>query len=124
MIVRQAREEDIPYLKTKLAESGGEQIDLDTARVWVAVEDEQIVGMLAARMTWQIEPLLLWGGNQVTKSRAGVGMYRAAEEWLQENVGVRWVFCITRRAAVGRWLGKLGWLRQYKGAATFVKYVR
>lgn len=126
MEIRQARQDELPLLKDKLAESKGEQIDLSRARVWVAVEGGEIIGMLPLRMCWQAEPLLLWGGNRVTKSRAGLLIYRAMEQWLRgpENVtGIRWLFAVTRKRATAKWLPKLGWHRQYKGAQTFLKYV-
>jgi hypothetical protein len=127
MEIRQARAEELPMLQAKLAESEGEQIDLMTARVWVAVEGGEIVGMLPARMCWQLEPMLLWKGNKITRSRAGVGMYRAAERWLgdrtENRTGIYWFFAVTRSKAVKAWASRLGWFRQYKGAWTFLKYL-
>jgi hypothetical protein len=124
--IRQARAEELPLLAVRLAESGGEQIDLQTARVFVAVEDGQILGMLSLRMTWQAEPLLLFGENTQKRRRAGIGLYHAMGAWIQgpdNRSGIRWLFAITRKKAVMGWLGKLGWFRQYKGAATFLKYL-
>ena len=129
MEIRQARAEEIPYLKQRLAESGGEQIDLDSARVWVAVEDGKILGILPLRLLWQAEPLLIFPEveNLFTRKRCGLGLYRAALDWLgsrENKTGIRWLFGITRSKAVEGWLRKLGWLHQYAGAKTFLKYAK
>jgi hypothetical protein len=129
MEIRQARAEEIPYLKSRLAETEGEQIDLDTARVWVAVENNRICGTLSLRLVWQAEPLLIFPEvtNKMTRRRAGLGMYRAMEKWLadptQNRTGIRWFFAVTRSKAVQKWSKALGWYRQYRGAATFLKYL-
>ena len=127
MEVRQARAEEIPFLKLKLAESGGEQIDLDRARIWVAVENGEIVGMLPARMVWQLEPMLVFSKNKITNSRACYGLFAAAQAWLADRnlnrTGIYWFFCVTRSKAVKAWAGRVGLLRQYKGATTYIKYL-
>lgn len=128
MEIRQARAEEIPLLAQRLAETEGEQVNLNTARIWVAVEDGVILGMLPLRLVWQAEPLLIFPEVQNTskRRRAGFGMYRAAIAWLgstDNKTGIRWLFGITRKKAVAGWLAKLGWHRQYKGAQTFIKYV-
>jgi len=129
MEFRQARAEELPELKRRLQESGGEHIDLDAARVFVAVEGGKVIGMLPLRMTWQAEPLLIFPEVDHThkRRRTGIGLYRAALAWLgdssQNRTGIRWLFGITRKQACKVWLQKLGWHRQYKGAATFIKYV-
>lgn len=128
MEFRQARADELIYLKYRLNKTDHEQIDLDRARVFVADQDGTLRGMLCLRLVWQAEPLLIF--DEVEKKserrRAGYGMYRAALKWLsstENRTGIRWLFGITRSAAVERWLLKLGWLRQYVGAKTFIKYV-
>jgi N-acetylglutamate synthase-like GNAT family acetyltransferase len=128
MEFRQARAEEIPYLRDRLSDSDGEQIDLAAARVWVAVEEGAIVGMLSIRMVWQAEPLLVFAEvkNTNTRRRAGLGLYCAMEAWLcgdDNRTGIRWLFAITRNGATGGWLEKLGWLRQYIGAKTYLKHM-
>ena len=127
MEVRQARSEEIPFLKQKLSESGGEQIDLDKARIWVAVEKGEIVGMLPARMVWQLEPMLVFSQNKITNSRACYGMFAAAEKWLADRnlnkTGIHWFFAVTRSRAVKAWAPRIGLHRIYKGAVTFVKHL-
>ena len=129
MEIRQATSSDTPFLKQKLSKSGGEQIDLDTSRIWVAVEKGEIVGMLAGRMVWQLEPMLVWSGNKMTDSRACYGMFAHACKWLgdrtQNKTGIYWFFFITRSKAVKDWAkhSSLSLYRIYKGAQTFVKYL-
>lgn len=127
MEIRQARADELPILKQKLAEAEGEQIDLDSARVWVAIDQGNIVGMLSARMTWQLEPLLIFADNKMTRRRAGLSLYRAAESWLGSRqlnrTGIHSFFAVTRSRAVMGWANRLGWFRQYRGAATFLKYL-
>lgn len=128
MIVRQARQDEIPELKQRLRESGGEEIDLDSARIWVAVEDGHILGMLSLRMMWQAEPLLVFPEvrNKHQRRRAGLGLYQAATGWLagpENKTDIRWLFGVTRSKAVAGWLRKLGWFQQYIGAKTFLKYL-
>jgi hypothetical protein len=129
MEIRQALACEIPFLKEKLSESKGEQIDLDSARVWVAVEDGKIIGMLPLRLIWQAEPLLIFPeiNERMTRRRAALMLYRESMKWLGNRSlnrsGIYWLFGITRSLAVMRWLEKLGWLRQYRGAATYVKYL-
>jgi N-acetylglutamate synthase-like GNAT family acetyltransferase len=126
--IRQARADEIPYLQARLAETEGEQINLNTARTWVAVEDGKLIGMLPLRMAWQAEPLHIF--PEVTRDaqrrRAGLLMYRAATSWIadrsQNKTGIHWLFGITRSKAVAGWLTKLGWHQQYIGAKTFLKY--
>lgn len=126
---RQARAEELPELKRRLEQSGGEVIDLEAARVWIALEDGQMVGMLSARMCWQLEPLIVFPEVKLkaTRRRAGLGMYLEATRWLgnrlENKSGIHWFFAITRSSAVKQWADRLGWLRQYRGAATFLKYL-
>lgn len=125
--IRQARADEIPFLKQKLAETEGEQIDLDSARVWVAIDQGSIVGMLSAHMCWRVEPLLIFADNKMTRRRAGLALYRAAESWLGNRLlnrtGIHHFFATTRSKAVIGWANRLGWFRQFRGAATFLKYL-
>lgn len=127
MEIRQARGEELPELKQHLKDSGGEEIDLDLARCWVAVEGGRIVGMLPVRLMWQMEPLLLFEGSKTQRSKAGLLMYRAACEWLadrgQNRTGIHWFFAVTRSERVKKWAERLGWFRQYRGSAMFIKHL-
>lgn len=128
MEIRPARFEDIPDLWKWMKESGGEEHDLTQAIVYVAIEDGRKIGFLATRMVWQIEPLLVRQDVPTVKaSRAALLLYRAFEAWLkgpQNTTGVRWFFAVTRSEAVKGWARRLGWLRMYRGAETYVKHLK
>lgn len=126
MIARLATLEEIPYLLERIKESGGIFIDLYRTPCWVAEdEDGVIVGLLAAHLTWQIEPLLVWGETKAAKRRACYRLYRAAEDWLTDGskniTGIYKAFAITRMVAVRGWAKKMGWSHQFKRAPMFIK---
>lgn len=124
--VRVARPDEFAQLISRMEASGGEVIDLTAGPCWVALCDGQIVGMLAARPVFQLEPLLVFSGNKIRDSRAALGLYRAAEAWIGNRAngsGVHWFFCITRSQAVMGWAKRLGWFRQYRGAQHYIKHL-
>lgn len=129
MEIRQARDEEIPYLKERLSEAPHETIDLDKARVFVAVEDDQIIGILPLRMVWQAEPLVVFPEvtNKMTRRRATTSLLRGAEVWLADRVlnrtGIHWYFAIIRNRAAKLAAPRMGLWRIYKGAAHYMKYL-
>lgn len=129
MEVREARAEEIPWLKMRLAETEGEQVDLEQARVFVAVEDGKIIGMFPLRMVWQGEPLLIFPEcrNKITRSRATYQLFREACAWLADksrnHTGIHWFFGITRSEAVKDWAPRIGLHPQYEGATTLTKFL-
>jgi len=129
MEIRQARSDELPYIKARLDAGNSEDIGIDTARLFVAVENEQIIGVLAARMCWQLQPLVIFPEvrNKATRRRAGLGMFKAAQEWLGNRnlnrTGIYWFFAVTRSRPCMRWLTSLGMFRQYRGSAHFLKYL-
>lgn len=129
MEIRQARADELPHIKARLDAGNSEDIGINTARVFVAVEDGQILGVLAARMTWQLQPLMIFPEvkNKATRRRAGIGVYRAFEKWLadpmENRTGIRWFFAVTRSRPCMKWLTSLGMLRQYRGTTHFLKYL-
>jgi hypothetical protein len=129
MEIRQARAAELPYLQTRLAETEHEAIDLGTARVFVAVEGDTILGMLPLRMVFQAEPLVVFPevGNKMTRRRAARSLLKGAEEWLADRsrnrTGIHWYFAIIRNRAAKLAAPKMGLWRIYKGAAHFVKYL-
>jgi len=128
MEIRPAVLADLPELTKWLITSPGEEYDLSQAIVFIAEEGGKTMGFLAARMVWQIEPLLVRQDIQTIKaSRAALLLYRAFEGWLkgpQNTTGVRWFFAVTRSEAVKGWARRLGWLRIYRDAATYVKHLK
>lgn len=128
MEARLARIEEIPELLQRIQDSGGVFVDLNRTPCWVAVEDGKIIGLLAAELHWQFEPLLVFEvTNKSTRRRAAYNLYRAAEAWIQgpQNItGVYKAFAVTRFFAVRDWAKKLGWYHQFKRAPLFIKHFR
>lgn len=124
---RLARLEEIPELLQRIKESGGIYIDLYRTPCWVAEEDGKLVGLLAAHLTWQFEPLLMFPEvkSKAVRRRACYRLYRAAEEWITDSsrniTGVYKAFAITRMVAVRGWAEKMGWMHQFKRAPLFIK---
>ena len=123
MIIRQATLNDLQALQWWLEESGGETFDLRESACFVAEEDGQILGMLPLRPMWQAEPLLVRGAAKMQNSRAALLLYREAENFIRATPGPKWIYAVTRSKHVKGWAARLGWFRQYKGAALFIKYL-
>lgn len=102
-------------------------VDMHRTPVWVAVDDGKIVGLLAAELIWQFEPLLMFPEvkSKAVRRRACYRLYRAAESWMQDptrnRTGIYKAFAITRMFAVRGWARKEGWLHQFKRAPLFIK---
>lgn len=128
MTVRPARPEDIPELLERVKQSGGEEIDLWKTPCWVTEEDGRLTGMMAIRLMWQFEPLLVFkeAKTKASKRRAAMLLYKAAEGWLADRTlngsGIYRAFCITRRVAVRSWATAMGWRHQYKRAPLYIKH--
>lgn len=125
---RLATVDEIPELLQRIKDSGGVFVDLWRTPVWVAVEEGKIVGLLAAELTWQFEPLLIFpeARNKAVRRRACYRLYRAAEVWMcdptQNITGIYKAFAITRMVAVRGWAKKMGWGHIYKRAPMWIKY--
>lgn len=127
MEARLATAEEIPDLLQRIKDSGGVFVDLNRTPCWVAVEDGRIVGLLAAELHWQLEPLIIFAEvrNKSTRRRATYGLYRAVESWMEgpQNVtGVYKAFAVTRFFKVRKWAEAMGWHWQYKRSALFIKH--
>jgi hypothetical protein len=130
MIIRFIRPDEIPLMHERMREQETEFIDLNTTPAWVA-EDEQgnIIGILPARLVWNLEPLLIFPEviNTITASRASLGLFKAAEVWLSDRTknttGIYWYFIKTRSESVKQWASRLGWFHQWKGADFYVKHL-
>lgn len=125
MIARLARAEEIPELLQRIKDSGGIFIDLNRTPCWVAEDDGKLIGLLAAHLTWQFEPLLMFPEvkSKAVRRRACYKLYRAAEDWITtKNItGIYNAFAITRMVAVRAWATKMGWHHQFKRAPMFIK---
>jgi hypothetical protein len=129
-MVRQARADELPYLRERLAEMPHEEIDLEAARVFVEVaDDDTIRGVLPARMVWQLEPLVVFPevGNTMTRRRITRALLKGAETWLADRnlnrSGIHWYFAIIKKRAARLAAPRMGMWRIYRGAAHFVKYL-
>src|SRR5260370_14168175 len=129
--IRPVHPNDIPYLQHRMKELGSEFIDLNATPAWVATDHSgNILGVLPARLVWNLEPILIFPEvkNKLTASRAALGMFKAAEAWLSDpnknTTGITWYFIKTRSAAVKQWASRLGWHRQWKNAAFFIKHLK
>lgn len=126
--VRHVVLEDIPWLTEKLKACDSEELELHRMPCWIAEEDGIPIGILGARMVWQLQPLLIFpeAKNKITRSRACYRLYEAAVAWLGNRElngsGVHWFFAVTRSKGVKAWAKRLGWFRQYKGTAFFIKH--
>jgi hypothetical protein len=122
---RLATLKEIPELLQRIKDSGGVFVDLNRTPVWVAVDDGKIVGLLAAELVWQFEPLLMFPEikNKAVRRRACYRLYRAAESWMRNDnpTGIYKAFAVTRSVPVMGWAKTMGWLRQFRGAALFIK---
>lgn len=126
---RLARLEEIPELLERIKQSGGVFVDLYRTPVWVAVEDDKILGLLAAELTWQFEPLLMFPEvkSKAVRRRACYLLYRAAEAWVEgpgNITGIYKAFMVTRNFGVRGWAKTMGWHHQFKRAPLFIKYFR
>jgi hypothetical protein len=130
---RAAKPEDIPYLLERLKESGGETIDLWKTPAWIVEEPgvdgtPQILGLLAIRLVWQMEPMYVFPEvkNKASRRRACALLYNAAEDWLRNRElngsGIYWAFAILRKVGVRSWAKAMGWRHQYKRAPMYIKH--
>lgn len=123
-VIRTARVDELEMLMGRM---DGERIELHGTPVWVAEQDGKIVGMIAARLVWQVEPMTVFPEvtNEMTRRRVTRELYRAAASWLGDRdrnaTGIYTAFAVTRSAAVLGWSKAMGWLEQYRGATLFTK---
>ena len=121
MVIRHAT----PAERKEWAKHPGVWINLQAAEVFVAEEDGEAIGFLCMTPLYLVDHLIPLRGNKITKSRAALLLYRAAEQFvrnpLTNRLGIRQTIQFTRREAVKGWADRLGWTRCYKRAATFTK---
>lgn len=86
MIVRPARQDELPFLKEQLWSTTHEKVDLSRCMVWVAESEGQIVGMLPARLIWQLEPLFIFPHTKLgVARRATYELAAEAEAWIADR---------------------------------------
>lgn len=102
--VRPARKEDLPILQAELAAQGNlyEQQDLAKTICFVTEYDGEIVGFSAARVVWQVEPLLLFRkfkkfAPHHAQRKATYLLIRDLDAWLADRskntTGIYFYFC-------------------------------
>lgn len=107
--VRPARMNELAFLQAKHSQvataRGYEQLDLSKSVVFIAEDDVDGMrcGMLAARLVWQLEPLILFPefertSSPMSKRRATYALARAFEKYLgdptQNRTGLRFFFAV------------------------------
>lgn len=123
--VRDARPDELP----SLVETVGElPIDQVAFTKWLVSEQDGVpLGLLRARLVWQVEPLMVspYVKSKLTLSRASLALYQEMQSWIGDRsrnpTGVQWFFAVTRSSAVQKWASRLGWLRIFDGTQTFIK---
>ncbi|SRR6266851_7758372 len=123
-VIRTARVDELDYLSSRIE---GEKVELSGNPVWVAEKDGKIIGFIAARLVWQVEPMTVFPEikNKMTRRRVTRELYWAASSWLGNRdlngTGVHLALGVTRNIAVLQWAKAMGWFRTYRGAALFIK---
>lgn len=124
--VRPARVGEIPQLREFLREQADyfEQNDISQSIVFLAEYDNEIVGFCAARLQWQIEPLLLTRkfqqhGPNFAKAKATYLMIREMDRWLgdrtKNQTGIFYYFCHIRDKTMQKLAVSFGMTRVYFG---------
>jgi hypothetical protein len=127
MEIRQAKAEELPELQARLDEYGGGEVDrLDSARCFVCVDGEKIVGILPLQMVWQAGPLHIFPecSNRRMRRAASLGLFASMCKWLSgpENMtGIQWFFGVVRSKTVQKHAKRFGLFRQYIGAHIYIR---
>ena len=124
--VRPARIEEIPQLREFLREQADyfEQNDISQSIVFLAEYGDEIVGFCAARLQWQIEPLLLTRkfqqhGPHFAQAKATYLLIREIDRWLgdraKNQTGIYYYFCHIRDKTMQKLAVSFGMTRVYFG---------
>lgn len=123
--IRPANKEDLPYLDQRLREqSYFERVDVTKMVVFIAEYDGKIVGFTAARLVWQVEPLMLFDefvnyAPHFARQKATFGLIRAIDAWLADRnrntTGIYTYFCFVKRRIMQQLAEAFGMLHIYRG---------
>jgi hypothetical protein len=129
VIIRPATPEDIPYLEKRIREqSYFEHVDVRKMIVFIAEYGGEIVGFSAARLMWQIEPIMLMPefrklAPHFARQKATLGLIRAIEGWLADRgrntTGIYSYFCSIKGRTMRALAEAYGMLRVYTGCAFY-----
>lgn len=122
--------EDLPILQAMLKAQGDyfEQQDLSRSIVFVTEFEGRIVGFSAARVVWQIEPLLLDAsfkklGSPHAQRKATYLLIRELDNWIADRArnvsGIHSYFCTIRGRTMQKLALSFGMLRVYRWAKFF-----
>lgn len=130
--VRAAKLEDIPKLQMFLFEQRRdfEQQDLTRSIIFIAEYEGEIVGFSAARLIWQVEPLLLARdfkryASTHSQKRATYLLIRELDAWLADRAknvsGIYSYFCSIADRTMQKLALSFGMLRVYRNSKFFGK---
>lgn len=130
--VRPARPEDVLLLQSMLHEQRHyyEQLNVRNSIVFVAEYDGEIIGFSAARVIWQIEPVLLDAqfarlGPLHARKKATYLLIRELDAWLGDRSrnlsGIYSYFCTIRGHIMQKLAVSFGMLRVYRRSQFFGK---
>lgn len=127
MLIRPARFEELPYLQQRINESKHEKVQLKDTVLHVAEEDGKIIGILPARMWWQLEPMYIFPEvkNKTTRQRACYKLAKAVQLWIgdrsKNHSGVHSYWFVTKSHFFAKLAKKWGCHRIYKRTQMFGK---
>ena len=124
--VRQATVDDLPHLLERLRDQADyfEQQDLRRCIIFVAEYDGKIVGFSAARLNWQIEPILLTPefkkhAPHFARQKATYLLIRELDRWIGDRTknrsGIYYYFCHIRDRTMQKLALSFGMIRVYYG---------
>ncbi len=124
--VRPARRGELDALYAELRSGDHEQVALERSIVYVAEDDEGLAGMAAARMTWQVEPLLVFDrvASRGARRRAARLLGGAMDEYLRvQATGLGGYYGFIRDKTFGKIVEHFGLRRVYHGCKVFWREV-
>lgn len=133
---RPARLEELPFLQAKQLEAaearGFERLDLSRSVVHLAEDtvDGMRCGLIAKRLVWQVEPLILFPEFERTSTKMAAKrvtylLARAAENFIadptQNSTPVKFFFAVieNRNPRMQDLAMHIGWQRIYPGCKVF-----
>jgi len=132
--IRPATPEDIPYLQKRLSETPRTtQVELERAIVFVCEYGGEIVGFTAARMMWQIEPVMLFPefirtAPHFARQKATYRLISAIDRWLADptknTTGIYMYFCFITNRVMQKLAVSFGMMRTYTGGKFFGRDLR
>lgn len=101
MFVRAATRTELAYLQGRLASTDREQVELGKSIVYVAIEENVILGFVAGGLIWRVEPLMVFPEFQrkappAAQKRAAYLLGKAMDDYImaspENRTGIRRYF--------------------------------